>query len=100
MLFGVMDAAYRGFSGSAHNISSHQIRKFDSDPNYSKRVELVDASLQKLPESFEKDGESYDALRTSYLVLTGQRAGALNVASRQIGGIYNNRALIGQDFNR
>jgi len=61
------------------------------------RIELVDASLKKLPDTFEKAGESYDALRTSYLVLTGQRAAALNVASRQIGGIYNNRALIGQN---
>jgi len=60
------------------------------------RIELVDASLKKLPDTFEKTGESYDALRTSYLVLTGQRATALNVTSRQIGGIYNNRALIGQ----
>jgi len=60
------------------------------------RIELVDASLKKLPDTFEKTGESYDALRTSYLVLTGQRATALNVTSRQIGGVYNNRALIGQ----
>ena len=62
-----------------------------------KRIEIIDAALQDLSENFEKDGESYDALRTSYLILTGQRATALNVASRQIGGVYNNRALIGQN---
>jgi len=61
------------------------------------RVELVDASLKKLSDTFEKADESYDALRTSYFILSGQRATALNVTSRQIGGVYNNRALIGQD---
>ncbi len=61
------------------------------------RVALVDTALEKLPDAFENEGETYDALRTSYLILTGQRAGALNVASRHIGGVYNNRALIGQD---
>jgi hypothetical protein len=61
------------------------------------RVDLIDAALEKLPESFETNGESYDALRTSYLILTGSRATAFNVASRFIGGVYNNRALIGQD---
>ena len=62
-----------------------------------KRIDLVDAAIEKLPESFEKSGETYDAMRTSYLILTGQRATALNVTSRHIGGVYNNRALIGQD---
>lgn len=61
------------------------------------RIDLVDAALEKLPDSFEKNGDTYDALRTSYLILTGQRATALNITSRQIGGVYNNRALIGQD---
>lgn len=62
-----------------------------------RRIEIIDAALEDLPEKFEKSGESYDALRTSYLILTGQRATALNITSRQIGGVYNNRALIGQD---
>ena len=62
-----------------------------------KRITVIDAALAKLPETFEKTGETYDALRTSYLILTGQRAAALNVTSRQIGGVYNNRALIGQE---
>ena len=62
-----------------------------------KTVDLVDDALRDLPDTFETSGETYDALRTSYLILTGQRATALTVASRQIGGVYNNRALIGQD---
>ena len=60
------------------------------------RIELIDTALEKLPDTFEENGETYDALRTSYLILTGQRASALTVTSRQIGGVYNNRALIGQ----
>jgi len=61
------------------------------------RIDLVDDALKDLSDSFEKDGETYDALRTSYFILTGQRATAMNVTSRFIGGVYNNRALIGQD---
>lgn len=61
------------------------------------RIGVIDEALADLSENFETSGETYDALRTSYLILTGQRATALNIATRQIGGVYNNRALIGQE---
>jgi len=75
------------------------IRDLSDDPVAwaRKRVELLDATLEELEDSFEKKGETYDALRTSYYILTGQRADALTVASRQIGGVHNNRALIEQE---
>lgn len=60
------------------------------------RVDLVNRTLTILPERFETQGESYQGLYTSYMILSGQRFGAANVASRHVGGIYNNRAAIGQ----
>ena len=61
------------------------------------RVSLINETLATLPERFTEEGETYQPLRTAYLILSGQRFGAANVASRHIGGIYNNRALIGQE---
>ncbi|KAA5803972.1 DUF5117 domain-containing protein [Alkalicaulis satelles] len=62
----------------------------------AQRVDIINDTLTALPEQFEKEGETYQALLTSYLILTGQRFGAANVATRHIGGVYNNRAVVGQ----
>jgi hypothetical protein len=61
------------------------------------RVALINEALETLPERFVREGETYQPLLTSYLILSGQRFGAANVASRHIGGIYNNRAEVGQE---
>lgn len=60
------------------------------------RIDLVNETLSQLPERFEVEGETYQGLYTSYMILSGQRFGAANVASRWVGGIFNNRAEIGQ----
>lgn len=60
------------------------------------RAGLVNAAIASLPERLAVEGESYQGLYTSYLILSGQRFGAANVASRHVGGIFNNRAAIGQ----
>ncbi len=60
------------------------------------RVDLVNTTLEGLPDRMLREGQSYQPLVTSYLILTGQRFGAANVASRHIGGVYNNRAAVGQ----
>lgn len=61
------------------------------------RVALINRTLENLPERFVREGETYQPLLTSYLILSGQRFGAANVASRHIGGIYNNRSVVGQE---
>ncbi|MEQ8434721.1 MAG: zinc-dependent metalloprotease [Oceanicaulis sp.] len=61
------------------------------------RVALLNETIEALPETAVEDGETYQNLLTSYLILSGQRFGAANVASRHIGGIYNNRAVVGQE---
>ncbi|MEO0466479.1 MAG: zinc-dependent metalloprotease [Pseudomonadota bacterium] len=60
------------------------------------RVDLIEATLALLPERMLEEGGAYQPLYNSYMALTGQRAGAANVASRWIGGVYNNRAAVGQ----
>jgi len=60
------------------------------------RMRLVDETLAVIDDRVLEDGESYQSLLVSYLTLTGQRAGAANVLTRQIGGVYNNRAAVGQ----
>lgn len=61
------------------------------------RLKLDQAALGKLQGKFIKDGDSYQQLRNSYLVLTGDMAWQGRVASRYIGGIYVDRSVAGQD---
>ncbi len=60
------------------------------------RLDLVDAVMDDLVERYDEPGESYQELRNAYMILTGQAAGAASVASRYIGGIYVDRAVVGQ----
>lgn len=62
----------------------------------SKHSELVDETLAALPDRMLENGESYQALLNSYLILSAQKAGAARVASRWVGGVFNNRAAVGQ----
>lgn len=57
---------------------------------------LIDETFKALPGRVLKTGDSYQALLDSYFILTGQQANAANVASRWIGGVFNNRAVVGQ----
>ena len=61
-----------------------------------KRIELCKKILPTIKQRFAINGQSYQELRSTYLVLTGAQATALGVISRYIGGVYVNRAFIGQ----
>lgn len=61
-----------------------------------KKTDLIDETLAVLPERMLETGGTNQALYNSYMILTGQRAVAAFVASRWIGGVYNNRAEVGQ----
>jgi hypothetical protein len=64
---------------------------------YSNNIfELVDNMMKSVKTRFSKDGESYQELRRVYYVLSGQRATAAGVVSRFIGGVYVDRAMVGQ----
>jgi hypothetical protein len=57
---------------------------------------LVDEMMKGVKTKFSKKGESYQELRRVYYVLSGQRATAAGVVSRFIGGVYVDRAMVGQ----
>ena len=52
--------------------------------------------MKELKTKFSIEGESYQELRRIYYVLNRQRSNAANVVSRFIGGVYVERAMVGQ----
>ena len=70
-----------------------------SDPitYFIDRIELADNMLKEAKEKFTKEGETYQELRRVYYALNSQKAIAGNVFSRYIGGIYVDRAVVGQE---
>ncbi|MCF7560663.1 zinc-dependent metalloprotease [Sabulilitoribacter multivorans] len=61
------------------------------------RIELSNDLMKTVKDKFIKDDESYQELRRVYYLLSGQKAGAANVISRYIGGVYVDRAMAGQE---
>lgn len=61
------------------------------------RMQLVGDLMSDLLEKYEDPGQSYQELRNAFLSVTGQHAQMATVASRYVGGVYVDRALIGQD---
>ncbi|MEM1043814.1 MAG: zinc-dependent metalloprotease [Bacteroidota bacterium] len=60
------------------------------------RFDLIDTMMDDLVERYDTPGDSYQELRNAYMILTGQAASAAAVASRYIGGVYVERAVVGQ----
>jgi hypothetical protein len=64
---------------------------------YSNNIfELVDEMMKEVKNKFSIEGQSYQELRRVYYVLNRQRSNAANVVSRFIGGVYVDRAMVGQ----
>jgi hypothetical protein len=62
------------------------------------RIELVQGMMKNLKTKYAaKTGQSYQELAQAYNILMGQYATAGVVASRFIGGVYIDRAMIGQE---
>jgi len=63
------------------------------------RIELSKKVATGILDRYEKEnkGESYQIARTAYLTLTNQQARAATVISRYVGGVYVDRAFIGQE---
>lgn len=62
----------------------------------TERFGLMDAVIRDLQNKFGTEGESYQALNDAYLALADQFARSANTISRYIGGVYVNRAMVGQ----
>jgi len=61
------------------------------------RIALVSKMMGGLRDKTSRDGESYQELRNSYLVMATEFARSANTISRYIGGVHVNRAMVGQD---
>ena len=61
------------------------------------RINLTHDLMDGLLEKFSREGQSYHELRNAYMVLMGQQRTQTGVISRYIGGVYRDRAFIGQE---
>lgn len=60
------------------------------------RLALVDKIMGDMRNKVGTEGESYQELHDAYLVMAAQFARSANIISRYIGGVYVNRAMVGQ----
>lgn len=60
------------------------------------RIGLTHDLMGNLVEKFSKPGQSYAELRNAYYVLMGEQRTQTGVMSRYVGGVYRDRAFIGQ----
>ncbi len=60
------------------------------------RIDLANDLMRRLPARYSTQGKSYHEMRSAYLVLSGQQAGAADVVTRYVGGVYVDRAMVGQ----
>ena len=62
------------------------------------RIKLANVVLNELLAKHKKEkNRSYDELNLSYLITTGQLFQSINTVSRFIGGVYLDRAFVGQE---
>lgn len=61
------------------------------------RIEMINTLMGQLTEKFATEGNSYQELRNGYNILMGGYNTMLRVTSRFIGGVYVDRAVIGQE---
>ncbi|MBX7226294.1 MAG: zinc-dependent metalloprotease [Chitinophagales bacterium] len=57
------------------------------------QFKMADSVMNVLKTKMIKDGQSYQALRNAYLILTGTQGRALTIISKQIGGVYMDRSF-------
>ena len=61
------------------------------------RIELANDLMKEAKDKLIKPGQSYQELRRVYYLLSSQKASAANIISRYIGGVYVDRAMVGQE---
>jgi Met-zincin/Domain of unknown function (DUF5117) len=72
------------------DLSSDQIR-YSTD-----RFELVNDLMKNIKTQYSTPGQSYQEMRQAFFILNGQYDGAATTISRFVGGVYVDRAMIGQ----
>jgi hypothetical protein len=61
------------------------------------RIELSEELMDGLIEKYSREGQSYQALRDAYMTLMGSVRTQTGVISRYVGGVYRDRAFVGQE---
>ena len=61
------------------------------------RIAFADARLQDLLKVYSVPGATWDEMRGAYFVLTGHKSAQARVISNYIGGVYLERAVVGQE---
>lgn len=61
------------------------------------RIMLTEDLMENLVEKFSRDGQSYQELRNAFMVLMNERRTQTGVMSRYVGGVYRDRAFVGQE---
>jgi hypothetical protein len=61
------------------------------------RFEIIDQTMKGLKEKFSEEGESYEELRMNFGILMRSQDVASRVLSRYVGGVYVDRAMVGQE---
>jgi hypothetical protein len=74
------------------------INTLSSDPiTFStQRFQRVNEAMGELRTRYATPGQSYHDLRNAYLILTGEYSNAATAVSRFVGGVYVDRAKVGQ----
>jgi len=62
----------------------------------SERIELTETLMDNLVEKFSREGQSYQELRNAFMTLMASKRSQAGVFSRYIGGVYRDRAFVGQ----
>lgn len=60
------------------------------------RFELVNDLMKKVKTQYSKSGQSYQEMRQAFFILSSQYDQAATIISRFVGGVYVDRAMIGQ----
>ncbi|MBT4141455.1 MAG: DUF5117 domain-containing protein [Candidatus Latescibacteria bacterium] len=60
------------------------------------RIELANSIMNQVQSKYNTQGNTYQELQDAYIILTGQQGIAGTIISRYIGGVYMDRAVIGQ----
>ena len=61
------------------------------------RITLAEEIEGNLLQKYREPGQSWQELRDAYMIVMGQRAQMMTVASRYVGGVYVDRGFIGQE---
>ncbi|WP_340105071.1 zinc-dependent metalloprotease [Rhodohalobacter sp. 8-1] len=64
------------------------------------RIHMAENLMDGLIEKFSVEGQSYQPMRDAYMALMAARRTQTGVISRYVGGVYKDRAFVGQEGGR